>query len=81
MAAAPVVASAVTRAMEFYADKVWIDGVSKGLDHILPPGEHGLIYMLLYALALTLFIVVVKQGIEYLLATDSKREDYYHHLY
>jgi hypothetical protein len=80
VAAAPL-ASAVTRAMEFYVDKVWIDGVSQGLDQVFPRDQHGLLYAILYAFALTMIIVVVKQGVDYLLRPDRETEKYYNHVY
>lgn len=61
------IATTVTRAMEFYVDKLWLEGVTKGIDSMFPGiREGGLGRTLMYALGLTILILVLRAAQDFL---------------
>ena len=52
----------VTRAMVFYADKLWLDSVTKAIESLFPGmQEGGFMTLVLYAVAITIAVLVIKR--------------------
>lgn len=66
-------AGAVTRALDMYVDNLWAKGVKSGIDKLFPHEPDGLLDILLYALVLSVVVIIVRQFIEFVMSDDKPK--------
>jgi len=58
-------AKAATRGLDMFADGLWVDTIRNALGKIFPQGDQGLLYIFSYAIVLTIFVLIVKNILDF----------------